>query len=226
MVDGLDELRPQLSKLRSGKGKPAHLRRLSCIALPLLAAAIVACDPAPARVADTADTPSAGVIDSIIPMDEALRRFRAELPEVSRLEGGASSRDSLVAAFMHAVQANDSVQIRRILVSQAEYAYLYFPSSIYMNKPYELAPALAWFLNVQNSEKGITRVIRRLAGHDLAFESYSCAEEATEGENSFWRECTVAYRDPQTRAPVTRRIFGTIMERDGVFKFLTYANDF
>ncbi|MGI9139653.1 MAG: hypothetical protein ACR2GJ_00890 [Gemmatimonadaceae bacterium] len=222
----MDELRTKLIKVLRGNGKPALLRRLSCFSLST-AVSLTACDAAPKGQADLqADSAPTGYVDSIIPMDEAVRRFREGLPESARLEGGASSRDSLVRVFMRALHANDSSAVRRMLVSQAEYAYLYFPSSIYMNKPYELAPGLAWFLNVQNSEKGITRVMRRLGGHDLAFEQYSCAEELTEGENTFWRGCTVAYRDPQTRSPVTRRIFGTIMERDGHHKFLTYANDF
>lgn len=226
-MDGLDQLRPELSTGSTDAEKPARVRRLFCVALGTVVL-LAGCKPGEGKAAaGTVDTTqSPGHVDSIVPMDEALRRFREDVPVAPRLEGGASSRDELVERFMRAIQANDTASVRQMLVSQAEYAYLYFPTSSYMNKPYELAPALAWFLNVQNSEKGITRVMRRLGGHDLAFKGYTCAEEAAEGENSFWRSCTVTYRDPLSESQVTRRIFGAIMERNGRHKFLSYANDF
>lgn len=158
-------------------------------------------------------------------MEEAIRRFREGLAEVAGLEGGARSRDALVEAFVDAVETNDTSAVQRLLVSRAEYAYLYFPNSIYMNKPYQQAPALAWFLNVQSGEKGISRVMRRLGGQELAVERYSCGEPSREGANTFWRSCTLVYRDPLENSQVTRRLFGAVMGRDGRFKFLSYAND-
>lgn len=159
-------------------------------------------------------------------MGEALARFRDGLPAATRLEGGASSRDALVRAFISALEANDTSAVRRLHVSRAEYAYLYFPTSVYMNKPYRQDPAVAWFLSVQNSEKGITRILRRLGGRALTFGGYDCGAEGREGKNIFWRSCTVNYFDPQDGARVTRRLFGAIIERDGQYKFLSYANDF
>ncbi len=204
------------------------MRRLSCSFLAAIFTVLAACEPAqdsgPAVAADTAQP--AGRIDSILPMAEAVRRFREGLTEVTHLEGGATSRDQLVRDFVRAIESNDTTAIQRMAVSRAEYAYLYFPTSMYMKKPYEQAPALAWFLNAQNSEKGISRVMRRLGGHDLAFDSYTCSEETREGENTFWRSCTVTYVDPQDGARATRRLFGTIIARAGRHKFLSFANDF
>lgn len=228
MVGGLDQLRQKLNTRFSEADKPALARRLICV--PIIAAVLIAgCDRTPPKgTADSAVTSAeqASYVDSILPMDEAIRRFREGLPEVERLTGGARSREELVTAFIRAVQSGDTTALRGMLVSRAEYAYLYFPSSIYMNKPYELAPGLAWFMNMQNSEKGITRVMRRLGGQDLGFDGYECTDEVTEGANTFWRSCTVSYRDPERKSRVARRLFGAIIERGGQHKFLSYANDF
>lgn len=225
MVGGLDELRTQLTSTRIYTEKPARLRRLFCVAFAI--GLLSGCDqkseqPAPPDIG----TPRLGIVDSMLSMDEAIRRFRADLPVVQKLEGGSASRDELIAAFVRAVEQNDTAVVRRLHISRAEYAYLYFPSSTYMNAPYRQPPAVAWFLNTENSDKGISRVMRRLGGHDLEWRGYSCAREGREGENAFSRSCTLDYFDPREGTRVTRQLFGSILERDGQHKFLSYANDF
>lgn len=226
MVGGLDKLRAELTVGAGPGGEPARARRLFPIAL-VVSLLLCACDRSEGRKAELrAIAGSAGPVDSILPMAEALRRFTADLPVVRGLDGGATSRDALVAAFVQAVERNDTAAIRRLHVSRAEYAYLYFPSSIYMNEPYRQPPATAWLLNAGNSDKGVSRVLRRLGGHELEWRGYSCSNEAREGDNSFFRSCTIDYRDPQEGTRVSRRLFGAIIERDSRYKFLSYANDF
>lgn len=170
--------------------------------------------------------PESGHADSVLPVAAALTRFREGLPPVARLDGGGGTRDELVETFIRAVERNDTAAVSRMHVSRAEYAYLYFPTSIYMRKPYVQPPEIAWLLSTQSSEKGIARVLRRLGGRELGFAGYRCGEELQEGDNTLWRACTVTYRDPGARSVVTRRLFGAIIERDGRSKFLSYANDF
>lgn len=165
-------------------------------------------------------------IDSALPPGEALRRFQSELPEVAALTGAAWGRDDLVTRFVTAMESRDTAALERLVVSKAEYAFLYFPSSTYMRKPYELPPDIAWLLADQNSRKGLTRITRRLAGKPLKFSGYECSDPIVEGDNRFWRTCHMTYVDPTTGQPVTRRLFGAIIERAGAYKFLSYANDF
>ena len=226
MVGRVDELRAELSSPAAEKvEKPARWRRLFCVGL-VLAIPLAACERKEAREPTNSSVAASGPVDSILPIEEALRRFRADLPSVDRLEGGASSRDALVRAFVRAVERNDTTTVRRLHVTKAEYAYLYFPTSIYMSEPYRQPPELAWLLAAQSSEKGIGRVLRRLGGRHIAFAGYDCTAETREGANAFWRSCTVDYLDPETGTRLARRLFGTIIARDGHFKFLTYANDF
>lgn len=185
------------------------------------------CDrPAVAGGRSPADIPAAGMkIDSILPPGEALRRFQSELPAVTELRDGPRGRDEIVSRFISAVERADTAAFESLALSKAEYGFLYYPSSVYSRKPYELPPDIAWLLNEQNGQKGATRVLRRLGGRGLHFGGYTCGATAREGENAFWRDCEVEYVDPATSRQVKRKLFGTIMERGGRYKFLSYAND-
>lgn len=166
------------------------------------------------------------VVDSVLPVAEALERFQHGLPRVSKLEGAAPSRDELVRHFMAALESGDSAELARLHVSRAEYAFLYYPTSVYARKPYELSPDIAWFLSEQNSRKGRDRIVRRLAGRRLELHAYECGMPATEGPNRFWRSCHVSFTDVTTAEKATRKLFGPIIERDGGYKLLSYSNDF
>lgn len=213
MVGGLDKLRTKLS------------RTISIAAVAALVAA--GCDrAAEAGGRPAQSTPAPGKIDSMLPPGEALRRFQSELPVATALEDGAPGRDRLVSQFVKALERADTAALEKLVLSKGEYGFLYFPSSVYSRKPYELPADVAWLLNEQNSRKGFVRIVRRLGGSNLKFGGYTCGSPVSEQENVFWRDCQVKYVDPATSRPVTRKLFGTIMERGDRYKFLSYANDF
>ena len=214
MVGGLDKLRAKLN------------RTISIAAVAALVAA--GCDrPAVAGGRSPADTPAASMkIDSILPPGEALRRFQAELTPVSDLGDAPRGRDALVTKFIKALERADTATLANLSLSKAEYGFLYFPTSVYSRKPYELPPDIAWLLNEQNGQKGAIRLLRRLGGHTLQFGGYTCGTPVREQDNVFWRDCAVKYVDPASSRQVTRKLFGTIMERGDRYKFLSYANDF
>jgi hypothetical protein len=160
-------------------------------------------------------------------MKRALDQFRTTVtgPAPRTIQGGAQSRDQLVRNFVAAVQRADTSALIRMTMNRAEFAYLYYPNSIYTHPPYELDPETAWMLSRANSEKGLTRIIQRFAGKDLQMSGYQCAETPRhEGPNRYWDECTLSLQ--ATGVPATMRWFGGIWDRDGQFKFLSYANDF
>ena len=84
-----------------------------------IASAIAACGSPDAR----ADLPESGrVVDSILPREEAVRRFREGLAPVDSLQGGAGSRDELVAAYVRAIAEADSAAVARLADRAAHYA--------------------------------------------------------------------------------------------------------
>ena len=135
----------------------------------------IGCDGAPApRQTEVLPARSAapGVVDSILPPEEALRRFRENLPPVSALEHAEPSRDSLVRRFIRAVEERDTTTLRAIVMTRAEFAHLYYPTSPHARPPAQQQPALVWFLHSQASEKGVSRALDRFGGRSLDVRDY------------------------------------------------------
>ncbi len=173
-----------------------------------------------------AEPQPATVVDSAVPIEVAVSRFRETIPGPAPLSlEGAGSRDALVADFLEALERRDAAILNRLLISRAEFAYLYFPSSIYMNRPYQQDPGLVWFMLLNNSERSLRRVLTRDGGRPLGFRGYRCPEEPlVQGDNQLWRDCVLLGSRDGT--PIERRLFGTIIGRNGHFKFLTYASEY
>lgn len=203
---------------------------LSWSALLLGLATWAACggEPPLREIGDDAVPPAnvVGVVDSILPVEEEIRRFQATVPEpVGALSGGEGSRDSLVTRFMRSLERGDTLDLLRLSMTRGEFAYLYYPSSRYTRPPYRLSPDLVWMQNQNQSSRGFARLMQRYAGRPVGFLSYTCPEEPeTEGENRFWHRCIVTHRFQGDTLRV--QLFGSIWELRGHFKLVGFANDF
>ena len=162
-------------------------------------------------------------VDSVFPADEEIRRFKVArgLDTTIALQDGARTRDDLVEAFMTALERADTAWLRKMALSAGEFIDLYYPASIFVRPPYKQSPELRWFLLQQHSEKGLNRLLQRYGGNGADFRGYQCAVSQNEGGSIIWDRCTVKWA--AHREPV--RLFSTIIERDGRFKFVSFAND-
>lgn len=174
-----------------------------------------------ARMAMASEAPVQ--VDSVFPMDVMIERFQAVAgPAPAVLGNAAPSREALVARLIQAVEDDDAAALRALRLDAAEYGYLYFPTSHLAREPYRQPPELGWMLTEQNGLKGETRLLRKYGGQQLGYTGHQCAAEpVTEGANVLWQDCVV--RVPGEDEPV--RLFGTILERDGRFKFISLSND-
>lgn len=168
----------------------------------------------------------AAVIDSVLPMDVMLARFRARIPEVKSLAHGQPTRDSLVGSVVRSIMSQDTAQLEKDAVSVSEFAWLYFPTSVNAKPPYELPPGLAWFRIQEDARSGVLRALQKFRGHQIAYEGYSCGPAPTvEGPNRVWIHCVINLSvDGQPTVPI--KLFSSILERDGRFVVLSYKNDF
>jgi hypothetical protein len=197
----------------------------SAMLVVFLNAAMSGCETRAASAEAKNNAAAGGIIDRSMPIEDALRQFQRDIPRVDSLAWAARSRDALVADFMRALERGDSTRLVQLFISKREFAWLYFPTSLYMSKPYELPPEIAWLLTVADSEKGFKRLTRRLGGRALHYSGVDCERRETDSRHAYWRDCFVSYSHPG-EGRVRRRLFGSIMERDGRYKFLSYANDF
>ncbi len=189
--------------------------------LALLLSGVAGCSGSDAR----AEPASAGrVVDSALPREEALRRFREKLPQVDSLAGGTKNRDALVAAYVHALAAADTAGLVRLAVSQAEFAWLYYPTTPMGKPPYDLEPGLMWFLHTERSDRGLSKALQLYGGRPMSLVGYDCGAEAShEGENIVYGPCTVRWLGGNGDT-LAVRLFNQILERGGRFKILSYGN--
>ena len=161
------------------------------------------------------------VVDSAIARDEALRRFRAGLPRIDSLLGGAESREALVRRFVKALENSDTAAFRDLVLTRQEFAWLYYPTNAQGLPPYELAPDLFWFMLETRSRRGIVHALAERSGQPLGYLRTDCdSVPSIEGDNRVWGPCTITRRDS-----LVERLFGPIIERHGRFKFVSYANN-
>jgi hypothetical protein len=154
-------------------------------------------------------------------LERALSDFRRGLPTPAELSGGERSRDALVRRFLAAVERQDTNDVRGMLVTRAEFAHLYYPTSPFAVRQ---QAGLWWFLNMENSRVGITRTFSRLGGKPLRYVSHHCRPPAADGANLTHDYCRVTFAVRGDTSTV--RLFGSILERDGRYKFMGFGNDF
>jgi hypothetical protein len=169
-------------------------------------------------------TGAARVVDTFIPRDSSIQRFQKGLEPVARLESGYGSRDSLLAAYVEALAQRDTAALASMAVSRAEFAYLYYPTAAEGFPPYELEPGLMWYLLQQRSERGIRRALAVYGGQRLKLLGHECGTGASqEGENTVAGPCVLHLRDRRGKE-VSVRLLSQILEREGRYKILSYAN--
>ncbi len=190
------------------------------LAVVALSTAALACRTADGRAPEArAAAPPADSGNVGVTREEDLRLFRAGLPPVDSLAGGAPSRDALVRRFIAALEKSDTAALRDMLLTRAEFAYLYYPTTPQGLPPYDLNASLLWFMQSRRGEVGAARLLTHVAGRPLGYLGYECDPLASrEGENAVWGPCTLRFRDGK------QRLFGLIIGRGGKYKFVSYAN--
>lgn len=140
----------------------------------------------------------------------------------TRLRHGASSRDELVRLFALAIVRSDTAALQRLALDRPEFAWLYYQDSPQSRPPYELDPDIMWEQIQARSRRGLTRALREYGGR-LVFRSYRCTgtpERA--GAIRLHHACIVTHVVGGT--PLSEQLFGSIIERDGQFKFVGLSN--
>lgn len=168
------------------------------------------------------------VVDSARPIEEEVRRFKRTVGGASleTLQHASNSRDALVRRIVGDVAKGDSADLALAAVTPREFIDLIYPSSPYTHAPYKESPAVVWMEIANSSVGGYRRLIRRLGGQGFAYESHNCEPKAErQGKNVLWLNCSVRVLTPQ-RETTTQRWFGSIIERDGRYKVLSFKNQY
>lgn len=159
-------------------------------------------------------------------VEETLVAFRTGLPTVDTLAYASASASDLVDRFTRALQEADTAAFAYMAMSRQEFAWMYYPHTRYVARPYELPADVVWF-NLQNrSSRGLSRALSRYSGVALPGIGHTCPDEPeVEGPNRFWHGC-VLWREISPGDTIRERAFGSIWERDGRFKIVSFSNEY
>jgi len=161
-----------------------------------------------------------GVVDSILPIAEHVRRFRSGLPKTDTLQHASPSRDALVTRWAAAIAANDTLDLNAMIMNRAEFAWLYYDDSPMSKPPYEAPPELLWGQLLASSNKGTAQLVNRFGGSRVTASRLRCPTPPdTQGTNVLTSKCEVQLAAPGKQS-VEGVLFGTIIERGGRFKFV------
>ena len=163
------------------------------------------------------------VVDSILPPEDALRRFRAGLDSITTLDG-APSREGLVRRFFAALDRRDASSLRALAITKTEFAWVVYPDSRLSRPPYYQPPEIAWMLLQNPSNTGFGRLLERVAGGRIQHTGYTCDAPEVDGRVALHRNCRV--RMSAAGEVANRKLFGTIVEHAGRFKFLGFDTDY
>jgi hypothetical protein len=165
------------------------------------------------------------IVDSILPVEEEIRRFQATIPvRPDEFSSAATSRSELVARFVRALELNDTTALARLVVNRAEFGSLIYPTSPNAVPPYRQAPDLVWLSRSASTDKALTRLFTRFGGKPLRYAGFGCTDRAhREGRNTLWSACFVKMA-AESGDTARLRLFGPIIARDGRFKFLSLTN--
>jgi hypothetical protein len=121
-----------------------------------------------------------------------------------------------------AAQQRDTAALGAMLVSRAEFAWLYFPETRISRPPYGIDPGFLWLQMGSNTDRDLPKASAALAG-GASYVAHVCADSVVvEGANRVHEQCLVVVQQRGGRD--TLSLFGSILERGGRFKFLSYAN--
>lgn len=163
------------------------------------------------------------VVDSIFPMEEMVRRFQAESGDaVSALSGGERSMDALLRRYWALLVDGDTLAMTPLVASQREFAYVYFPDSRELTDG--VPPAISWLMLSSNSGRGLTRALREAGLSEAEPRGTVCQPlELAGGRSRIIGPCAVI----RTRGGQRDTLWFVkhVIERDGIFKLMSFAND-
>lgn len=144
------------------------------------------------------------------------------------LANGLSSVNALLTAVLEGVRRNDTTSLKNLLITRDEYLAIIYPE---LGKHWagardmrrEIKEAL-WINHAGNAMKGLRRALRDLGGRELKLEKVEFADGTKEyASYTVYEGTIVTVKDREGREHKIGAI-GSIVEKDGVFKLLSYRD--
>jgi hypothetical protein len=131
---------------------------------------------------------------------------------------------TLFRLALRALTERDTALIRRLTLSQAEFAWYYYPSDPQAYPPYDLDPQMMWFPLLGNSDNGLRQALQVYGGRSLRYRDGRCeGDSSAQGENVLWGPCSLGYEEPDGQRR-DERLLKLVIRRGGAYKVVSWAN--
>lgn len=164
------------------------------------------------------------VVDSVFSPEENLRRFQATVTGAppARLVGGARNADALLRRYWALLATGDTLTMTPLLVTRAEYAFLYAPFSPEVEAG--LPPHIGWELILSQTGRGLTRALQIAQSASAPVLGTLCSDvPRAVGAGQLYGPCGVILRRPSSVDTVW--VVKSLYVRDGVHKLLGLQNE-
>lgn len=146
----------------------------------------------------------------------------------SRVTGGASTLDGLVERFLVALREGDRETLEKLRLTRDEYICLVMPGHVPPGEPAQrLNPeAAAYFFAVFDTKSRYSReaLVKRFAGRALELRGVGFEKGVVDyAGHRAYRRTVLRLVDESGRELELRT--GSVVERDGRFKFASYTRD-
>lgn len=146
-------------------------------------------------------------------------------PEVAPLAHTHESPEALARAVLDAVAARDAEALRRLALTEQEFADHVWPGLPAARPERNLPRSYVWGDLRQKSESYLALTLHDLGGRRLSLLRLSFAGETTDhGTYKVHRKSLLRVRD-QEGAERELRVFGSVLEQGGRFKVFSYVVD-
>ena len=164
------------------------------------------------------------VVDSVFSPAENLRRFQESVSggRPVRLAGGEPSTEALLRRYWALLSIGDTLAMRPLVVSRAEYAYLYAPVSAEFAAG--MPPHIGWEIILSQTGRGLTRALAAARRTPAPILATLCSDTArTVGAGRLYGPCGVVVRRPTSVDTIW--IAKSLFARDGRHKLLGLQNE-
>jgi hypothetical protein len=150
--------------------------------------------------------------------------FQSVAAERRNLEAAASSPEELVRGFLAALSHDDLDQVRRLAVTEEEFATYIWPELPAAAPDRNLTVQFVWNNMNVRSQSNLRHLMDALGGQRLELEELRFTGKTTEyATYRIHRNSELVVRDRTGKISIGR-LFGSVLELDGQFKILSFNN--
>jgi hypothetical protein len=154
----------------------------------------------------------------------AAAETRPQAAAPTRLSGGRASLEDLAREVLRCLRAQDADGLHALRITRDEYLELLFPEFDEAKRPSTIPPEFHWKLMDLNSRKGLRGVLSEFGGTDFELLRIEVGDLRGYARCRLHNKVLLHLRKRSDGTTGVEELFGSVVERDGRFKLLSFKD--